>query len=366
MANNGIIEKYAKVLVNYSLQLKKGDKLLICSSYLAEELLKEIFTQAIAAGANPEFKIALNGTSKIFYDNASDDQLEYISPLMQHVYEKYDALLHVLAPFNKKELQNVDPAKKQKVSLAWTEMNRIFMERAAAKQLRWSLCVFPTSAEAQECGMSGDEYADFVYNCCFLYEDDPTACWYQLEKNQQVIVDYLNGKKEICFKSDSIDVTFRTDDRKWINSAGKNNMPSGEVFTTPIEDSVNGTVRFSYPGIYMGQEIEDITLEIKAGEVTKASAAKGQDLLDKILEIPGARRFGEAAIGNNDRVNKFTKNMLFDEKMGGTIHMALGAAYPETGGKNESAVHWDLLADMKNGQILADGEVIYENGKFII
>jgi aminopeptidase len=143
-------------------------------------------------------------------------------------------------------------------------------------------------------------------------------------------------------------------------------MPSGEVFTGPVEDSVNGKVRFSYPGIFMDQEIEDITLEIKDGQVVNAKAGKGQELLDKVLEIPGARRFGEVAIGNNERVNKFTKNMLFDEKMGGTIHMAIGAAYPETGGLNESAVHWDLLADMKDGQILADGEVIYDKGKFII
>jgi aminopeptidase len=143
-------------------------------------------------------------------------------------------------------------------------------------------------------------------------------------------------------------------------------MPSGEVFTGPVEDSVNGSVRFSYPGIYMGQEIEDISLEVKDGQVVNAKAAKGQELLNKILEIPGARRFGEAAIGNNERVNKFTKNMLYDEKMGGTIHMALGAGYPETGAKNESAIHWDLLADMKDGQILADGEVIYKNGKFLI
>jgi aminopeptidase len=214
--------------------------------------------------------------------------------------------------------------------------------------------------------MSLAEYADFVYNCCFLYEDDPIGCWDKLEKGQQKIVDLLNTKKEVHYKSSDVDVKFRTDGRKWINSSGHFNMPSGEVFTGPVEDSINGKVRFSYPGIFMEQEIEDITLEIKNGLVIKATAAKGQELLNKILEIPGARRFGEAAVGNNDRVNKFTKNMLYDEKMGGTIHMALGAGYPETGAKNESAIHWDLLADMKDGQILADGEVIYKNGKFLI
>ncbi len=366
MTTYDIIKKYAKLLVDYSLGLKAGDKLLINSTYLAEELLKEVYEQALAAGVQPEFKISLNGTEKIFYDNASDNQLQYISPLSRYVYENYDLILHVLAPFNVKELQNTPAERKQKCIAAWAEMHKIFMKRSAENKLRWTLCVFPTNAEAQECGMSQSEYADFVYNCCFLYEDDPIECWKKLERGQQKIVDLLNRKSQIHFKSSNVDVKFRTDGRKWINSSGHHNMPSGEVFTGPMEDSVNGIVRFSYPGIYMGQEIEDITLEIKNGEVVKARAAKGQELLNKILEIPGAKRFGEAAIGNNDRIKKFTKNMLFDEKMGGTIHMALGAAYPETGGKNESAIHWDLLADMNDGQILADGDIIYKNGKFII
>ena len=366
MAANSVIKKYAKLLVSYSLGLKKGDKLLMQSTYLAEELLKEVYAEALKAGAHPEFKIAINGTDKIFYDNASDRQLEYISPLGKYVYENYDAVLNILAPFNVKELQNTPAEKKQKCNAARAGLNKVFLQRAAENKLRWTLCVFPTNAEAQECGMSQSEYADFVYNCCFLYEDDPVQCWKKLEDDQQKIVDFLNNRKEIHYKGSNLDIKFRTDGKKWINSSGKYNMPSGEVFTAPLEDSVNGTVRFSYPGIYMGQEIEDITLEIKNGEVVKGTAIKGQELLDNILQVPGANRFGEVAIGNNPRVNKFTKNMLFDEKMGGTIHMALGAAYPETGGKNESAIHWDLLADMNDGQILADGKVIYKNGKFTI
>lgn len=364
--SNSIVKKYANLLVNYSLGVKKGDRLLINSTYLAEELLKEVYAAALAAGAFPEFKIALNGTDKIFYDTATDAQLEYISPLSRYVYEKYDAVLNIIAPFNVKELQNTDPAKKQKCSAARAELNKLFMQRAANDELRWTLCVFPTNSEAQECGMSQAEYADFVYNCCFLYENDPIACWEKLEKDQQKLVDLLNGKTQIQYKGNGIDVKFSTQGKKWINSSGKNNMPSGEVFTAPLENSVNGVVRFSYPGIFMGQEIEDIRLEIKDGQVVKGTAAKGQELLNKVLEIPGARRFGEVAIGTNPRVNKFTKNMLFDEKMGGTIHMALGAAYPETGGTNDSAIHWDLLADMNAGQILADGEVIYDKGKFVI
>lgn len=364
---NEIYEKYAKLLVNYSLELKKGDKLLIHSSYLAEDLLKEVYREALAAGAHPEFRIGLNGTDKIFYDVAADEQLKYVSPLSEHVAENYDALLTVLAPFNLKELQSIGPTKKQAVRIARTEIARTIMKRAAAEELNWALCVFPTDSAAQECGMSGDEYEQFVHSACFLHEEDPVARWRQLRDDQQRIVDYLDEKGEIRFSGRDIDISFSAKGRKWVNSAGRKNMPSGEVFTSPVEDSVNGKIRFSYPGFYLGQEIEDISLEVKDGLVVKWDAKKGKELLDKIFEIPGAKRFGEAAVGTNKGIDRFTKNMLFDEKIGGTIHMAIGMSIPETGGKNESAVHWDMLADMSDGgEIYADGELIYENAEFII
>lgn len=364
---NKLFEKYAEVLVDYSLCLKKDQKVLIRGSYLAEDLLKAVYQRAVLAGAHPEFQVALNGTEKIFYDCASDEQLKYISPRGKYVVDNFDAVLNVISPFNMKELQSIDAEKKQAVSIARTDLNKTFMTRAGAGELSWTLCVFPTDAAAQEAGMSFSEYEDFVYGACFLFEDDPVAMWQKLAADQQKVVDFLNAKKKIRYASADVDIEFSVDGRTWINSAGKNNMPSGEVFTAPVEDSVNGKVRFSFPGFYMGQEIEDISLEVKDGEVVKWNAGKGGDLLDKIFEIPGSRRFGEVAVGMNDGIQKFTKNMLFDEKIGGTIHMAVGACYPETGGTNESSVHWDMLADMRDGgQIFADDELIYENGKFII
>lgn len=362
-----LYDKYAQVLVDYSLGLKAGDKLLIQGSYLAEGLIKAVYQRAIRAGVHPEFKVALNGTEKIFYDNASEEQLKYISPTSKLVIDEYDSLLNITSPFNMKELQSVPADKKQMVSIARTELNKTFMKRAAADELRWTLCVFPTDAAAQEAGMSLEEYEQFVYGACFLFEDDPVGRWNKLKDDQQRVVDFLNGKKMIRYASADVDVEFSCEGRTWLNSAGTHNMPSGEVFTAPVEDSVNGKVRFSFPGFFMGQEIEDIALEIKDGEVIKWSAGKGGEILDKVFEIDGARRFGEVAVGMNEGIQKFTKNMLFDEKIGGTIHMAVGACYPETGGKNESSVHWDMLADMRDGgQIFADGELIYENGKFII
>ncbi|MHC4644425.1 MAG: aminopeptidase [Planctomycetota bacterium] len=364
---NDIHEKYAKLLVQHSLRLKKDDRFFVMSSYLAEDLLKEVYREALAVGAHPEFQVSLNNTEKIFYDCAADEQLRYVSPVSTYVVENYDALLTVLAPFNLKELENVEPKKKQTVAIARTELRKTILKRTAQKDLNWTICAFPTDAAAQECGMSRTEYERFIYAACLLYEDDPVAKWHELEKEQQRAVDHLNGKDEIKFVGKDIDIKFSAKGRKWINCQGKYNMPDGEIFTTPVEDSVTGKVRFSYPGFYLGQEIEDITLEVKDGQVVRWNAQKGKQLLDKILEIPGARRFGEAAVGTNSGIKRFTKNMLFDEKMGGTIHMAIGAAPAEAGGKNESGIHWDMLADMsEGGQIYADGELVYSGGKFII
>jgi aminopeptidase len=176
----------------------------------------------------------------------------------------------------------------------------------------------------------------------------------------------LNSREQVHYKGKGIDIQFNTKGRTWINSDGQTNMPSGEVYTSPVEDSVNGVINFSYPAVYMGHEVEDVTLWVENGEIQKWEAKRGQEFLNHIFALPGTRRFGEAAIGTNYDINKFTKNILFDEKIGGTVHMAIGQSYLQAGGKNQSSVHWDMIAGMKDGgQIFADGEKIYENGQFI-
>jgi aminopeptidase len=362
-----IYEKYARLLVHYSLELKKGDKLLINSTYLAEPLIKEVYREALDAGAHPETQIAINELPKLFYDHAGDAQLRYVSPMYLHAVKSYDAFLTIRAPFNVKELQSVDPEKKKKVAVAQTQVKKLFMKRASTGALKWTLCEFPTDSQAQECSLSRSDYEDLVFSACFLYSEKPEEEWKKVRASQQSIVDFLNARHHIRITGKGTDLSFTTQGRRWINSDGRHNMPSGEIFTSPQEDSVQGSVRFSFPGIYMGEEVEEILLQVERGEVVKWEAKKGGQLLDKILEIPGAKRFGEGAIGMNTGIRRFTKNMLFDEKMGGTIHLALGASYPETGGKNESPIHWDLLADMReDGQIFADGELIYQNGEFIV
>ncbi|HVN23740.1 MAG TPA: aminopeptidase [Syntrophorhabdales bacterium] len=363
----GMYQKYAKLLVHYCLELKRGDKLLINSTYLAEPLIKEVFREALDAGAHPELQISLSDLSKLFYDHAGDAQLRYVSPMYLHAVKSYDAFLTIRAPFNVKELQSVDAEKKQKVAVAQTGVKRLFMRRASTGALKWTLCEFPTESQAQECSLSRSEYENLVFSACFLRRESPEEEWQKMRTSQQHIVDFLNARQHIRIVGRGTDLSFGTRGRTWINSDGRRNMPSGEVFTAPEENSVQGTVTFSFPGIYMGEEVENITLQVESGEVVKWTAKKGKSLLDKILQIPGAKRFGEAAIGTNAGIRRFTKNMLFDEKMGGTIHLALGATYPETGGKNQSPIHWDLLADMKKeGQIFADGELIYKNGEFLI
>lgn len=232
--------------------------------------------------------------------------------------------------------------------------------------MRWCGTQFPTHADAQEASMSLEEYEDFVYDAGLLDREDPVAEWKKISEKQEKWIKYLDSKEELHIVSDGTDIIVNISGRKWINCDGRVNFPDGEIFTSPVEDKINGHITFSFPGIYMGKEIEGIMLEVKEGKVIKATAKKGEDLLQKLLSIDeGASRFGEVAIGTNYGIQRFTKNMLFDEKIGGTVHMAIGDSMADAGGKNKSNIHWDMLCDMRNGgKIYADGELFYDKGKF--
>lgn len=362
-----IYEKYAYLLTHYCLQVKKNDKVFVKTTYLAEPLLQELLKTIYEAGGHPFLDIEIQEQEKLFLDYAQDHQLSFVNPFMEQVMQNFDCYLHIRAPFNLKESQNVNAEKRKIAGAARAPMMKTYMERTGTYDLRRNLCQFPTQASAQEAGMGLREYQDFVFNACNLFYDDPIAEWKKMSVRQQSIVDHLNQCTKVHYKGNDIDISFDTTGRTWINSDGKTNMPSGEVYTAPVEDSVNGYVRFSHPSIYMGTEVEDIRLEVKNGEVVKWDAKRGKDFLDKIFQIPGAKRFGEAAVGTNFNINQFTKNILFDEKIGGTIHMAIGQSYHQCGGKNDSSVHWDMIADMtQGGEIFADGQKVYENGQFLI
>lgn len=362
-----IYKKYASLLTNYCLKVSKGHKVFIRSSYLAEPLLQALQIEILKNGGIPVFDISFADKAKIALDYSNKEQLEFIDSNTIDGFTKFDAFLSIQAPFNLKETKNADNEKRSIASNATKEIMKIYSTRSTDGSMRRNLCLFPTNASAQEAGMSLKEYEQFVYGACNLFEEDPIAAWEKVGQNQQKYVDRLNKAKIVNYKGPNIDIQFSVEGRTWINSDGKSNMPSGEVFSAPVENSVNGKVRFTYPSIYMGNEVHDVELEVKNGEVISWNASQGKEFLDRIFQIPGAKYFGEVAVGTNYNIQQITKNILFDEKIGGTIHMAIGQSYPHCGGKNESTVHWDMITDMKQGgEILADGELIYKDGKFIL
>jgi aminopeptidase len=263
-------------------------------------------------------------------------------------------------------MSGVDPARQQMMQAARTELLATQMRRSAAGDLRWVGALYPTNAHAQDADMSLSDFADFVYSACYVDKDDPVAEWQRIHDEQQKLVDWLAGKKRVAVKGPNADLTLSIEGRGFINSDGHKNMPSGEIFTSPVEDSVNGWVRFTYPAITGGREVEGIELRFEDGKVVEASAQKNEDYLFKMLEMDaGARYLGEFAIGTNHGIKQFTKSILFDEKIGGTMHMAIGRGFEEIGGKNESAVHWDMICDMRDGgKIWVDDELFYDSGEF--
>jgi aminopeptidase len=362
-----ILQKYAELLVHYCLELRAGERLYIRTTTLAEPLLREVFRVATQAGAHVEYDLEFRERDRILFTTANDEQLQYVSPLYREAMESFDAYLYIRAPFNLREGQSIPDERRQVRSKAYADLNKTYFARTGDRSLKRNLCQFPTQASAQEAGLSLEEYEQFVYQACCLYEDNPISKWLQRRKDQQRIVDHLNSTNLVRYRSSAFDISYRTDGRVFINSDGQTNMPSGEVYTSPVEDSVNGMIHFDYPAIYQGEEVQGVSLWVKDGHIEKWEAKQGQKVLDRVFQIPGTRRFGEAAIGTNYDIKRFTKNILFDEKIGGTVHMAIGQSYLQAGGKNQSTVHWDMIADMtESGEILADGEKIYEKGAFLL
>jgi aminopeptidase len=360
------IEKLATLCVNYSVDVKPNELVLIQGSEQAFPLINEIFKECLLRDAHPTIFANLD-TQYTFFKYAKEHQLKFVSPIQKFTMENIDVRIGIFCEPSPKGLSTVDPVKIRTRMASGKELAEIFYKRIAEGKLRWTGLPYPINAQAQEGGMAISEYEDFVYSSCLVGKEDPIAEWKKIHQGQQKICEFLDQTSEIRVVGEDTDLTFKAEGRKWINCSGKENMPDGEVFTGPIENSANGTIRFTFPGIFSGREIEDIKLTFKDGRVVKASAAKGDDFLQQTLKIEGADRLGETAIGTNYGIDRFTKNMLFDEKMGGTVHMALGNAYPESGGKNRSAIHWDILKDMKkDGEIYADDKLFYKNGKFLI
>jgi aminopeptidase len=362
------VERLAELLVDYSVAVRPGDRVAVQGGAVAAPLLLAIYRRVLQAGGMPYLMPTIPGSDEVFFRHASDEQLKHVPPPFKMMMETYDVRIAIGAETNTKSLSGVDPAKVVTVQQARTEIMKTFLQRAAKGELRWTYSIYPTSAYAQDAEMSLTDYEDFLYHACLGDIDDPIGHWKRVSERQQKIVEWLKGKKKIHVVAPGTDLSLSIEGRTFINCNGKENVPDGEVFTGPVEDSVEGHVCFSYPTIENGREITDIRLWFEGGKVVKATAAKNEDFLLKTLDTDdGARRVGEFAFGTNRGITRFTRQILFDEKIGGSFHMALGAAYPETGAKNESAIHWDMICDMRQGGLVtADGEALYKDGDFVI
>lgn len=360
------LNKLAKLLVNYSTEVKPGDFVLIQSEEVAIPWMTEVVKEAIKAGAHVETLIDSSEVNYAKLKYASKEQLEEEKLIQKNAIDKADVWLTAWGTLNTKVNSNVDVDKIKASVKGASTWRKIYSEKMGNGTLRWCGTQFPTYADAQEASMSLSEYEDFVYGAGLLDCEDPVKEWKRISAEQERWVKYLDTKKELHIVSEGTDIKVSVNGRKWMNCDGRVNFPDGEIFTSPVEDAINGVITFSFPGIYAGKEIEGIKLKVQNGKVVEASAKKGEELLKTLLSTDeGASFFGEVAIGTNYGIKEFTRNMLFDEKIGGTVHMAIGDSMPEAGGKNSSTIHWDMLCDMRNGgKIYADGELFYENGQF--
>ncbi|MBW2015149.1 MAG: aminopeptidase [Deltaproteobacteria bacterium] len=362
------ITKLAKVLTNYSLNLQAGEQMLLSSTHLAHELTLAVYREAILAGAHVTIQQKVPGTREVFLKYASDAQLEYLSPIRKLIYETFDVELSIIAPANLRELSGVDPDRQKLSMKPIGELTRIANERSSrGSERRLCITIFPTNALAQEADMSLSEYENFVFRAGLLDLPDPVAAWKEVGAKQERLISWLSGKDRVTISGPHIDLHLSIKKRSFLSASGKGNFPDGEIFTSPVETSVNGWVRFSYSGIFAGNEISDIELWLEDGKIIKEQASKGEEVLTSLLNTDnGSRFFGEWGIGTNYGIRCFTKNMLFDEKIGGTIHFAVGQGFIDAGGRNHSGLHWDMLCDMSESEIVIDGEPFYRNGKTVI
>ena len=366
------VSKFANVLVQHSARVVPGDRILLEGTTAAEPLLRELYIQILEKGGHPHLMMALPGLMPFSQDEmyltyAKDTQLDFVPTFYKLAYDQFEGRVRIHSATNTKGTSNIDPAKIQRRSKANSVITEAQFRRGGAGEFKWVTTLYPTEAYAQDASMSLKEYEDFVFGAVHANEEDPISFWKSVEKKQQSAVDFMKGKNQVILRGPNVDLTLSVKGRTFMNSFGTFNMPDGEIYTGPVENSVNGWVKFTYPANYGGTSVEGAELTFSNGRVGTAKADKNQDFLLKTLESDaGSRHLGEFAIGTNFDIQQFTGNILFDEKIGGSFHMALGAGYPETGSKNKSSIHWDMICDMRtDSEILVDGELFYKDGQFV-
>ena len=407
-------ELLADLVVAYCIDAEPGESVLLESPSLAGPFVHELYRRTLAAGAHPLPRIKVDGAEELFLAEATERQLEWVNPRRADDFELADARVIVFADWNSRALTQIDPSRQARVARAHEPIGTAAMERAARGELKWVVVAYPSSSGAQDAEMSLEDYSNFVHAALLLDEHDPAEAWRTfasavrrieelLNETRELRVigdgtdlrlsaegrtwvgsagrenmpdgevftgpveELLNATRELRIVGDGTDLRLSAEGRRWVGSVGRENMPDGEVFTGPVESSVEGTIRFSFPAIFHGREVEDVRLRFEGGEVVEATASRGRDYLREMIAMDeGSRRVGEFAFGLNDGIATFTKNLLFDEKIGGTVHLALGASYPETGGVNRSGLHWDMICDLREGsEVYADDELVYRDGRFL-
>ncbi|RLD11275.1 MAG: aminopeptidase [Chlamydiae bacterium] len=356
------IENWAKLLVNYSLKVENGSVIKVRGPVVAAELIAKVYEELLRVGAFPRVNTQLPGMSEIFFKNAKKEQLSTLSPIDLYEAKKIDGIISIGGQNNTRELSAVDPAKQVLAMKTSKPLSDIIL-----KKNNWVITLFPTAAHAQDAQMSVADFEEFVGKAMFLDKKDSVAAWKKLSKNQQKLADRLTKTKKVRILSPDTDISLNISGRKGVNSDGHRNMPSGEAFTSPVEDSATGYICYTYPVVAYGREISGIRLEFSKGKVVKCNADKNEQFLKKMLNTDkGARFLGELGIGTNYGIQNFIKNILFDEKIGGSIHLAVGKSFDDCGGKNKSALHWDMIKDLrKDGELYFDGKLIQKNGRFI-
>ncbi len=365
------LDKWAEVLAGFSLGVKKNQTVFLLADLNATPLLEAVYERLILMGAKVEVMVLHRALNEFLLKNGSEEQISFTPFARLAGVKTYDHYLFLGAISNSKMLSGIAPKRQSLAAAGNKPIVDTILGRSAKGEMRWCVTMYPTPAAAQDAEMGNIEYENFVLNAGFLCDESPPSSWQALERQQENLISVLENKKEVRFQTcDGTDLRVNVEHMKWVNCCGRINFPDGEVYTGPnlkaSDGGVNGVVRYSLPTIYRHVEIHDIELVFEKGAVKHAKASKNEEfLLEMISQDPGAKFVGEIAIGTNYRINKGVKDILFDEKIGGTFHLALGKGYPETGNTNESALHWDIIFDMRRGgTIHADGELISENGKF--
>jgi aminopeptidase len=362
------IEKVAHILTEYSIPLEAGRTAVVQGTTLAEPLMLAIYERLLKRGVHPYLRPIFPHAERIFFEHASDAQLAFLWEPDLWVMEKIDARYVVIAEPNTKQLSKIDPSRQAAAARARKPIMDTFLRRSASKQLLWVGTLLPTEAYAMDAGMSLADYEDFYYGACLLDHPDPIAQWRAMAGRHQRLIDWMKGRNLVHIEGEGTDLYLEVGGRVFEPANGNYNFPDGEFFTAPIEDRTRGVVSFSYPAIWQGKSVEGIRLEFDEGHVVSATSRSNQEFLTQMLDTDdGSRVLGELGIGTNYGIKQFSGTILLDEKIGGTVHLALGAAYPETGGLNQSAIHWDMVCDLRQGgRITVDGELLMEDGKLLV